>query len=98
MLINGTISEIKGNTFNLARNKTECICFFVPDSNIKTIKTSQVHMYATIVVWYEDGTSEGNTNITSASITITKKVKLALAYVEHGTNNDSRVSKVTLSE
>ena len=98
MLINGTISEIKDNTFNLARNKTECICFFVPDSNIKTIKTSQVHMYATIVVWYEDGTSEGNTNITSASITITKKVKLALAYVEHGTNNDSRVSKVTLSE
>lgn len=98
MFINGTISEINDNTFTIARNYTNYICFFVPNNNIRTIKTSQNNMNTSIVVWYEDGTTKSNSSTSSASVTATEEIKLALVTVDTVYYNDSRKSTIVLSE
>ena len=95
MLKNGVISDIVDNNLTIERDYLNTHVYFVPNKNIRNIKTTMSNMNVIIVVWYEDGTSNYKRNSTSYTFTADNKIKLAAAYIDTGTDN--RVATITLS-
>lgn len=95
MLKNGVISDIVDNNLTIERDYLNTHVYFVPNKNIRNIKTTMSNMNVIIVVWYEDGTSSYKRNSTSYTFTADNEIKLAAAYIDTGTDN--RVATITLS-
>lgn len=97
VLKSGVISKIENNTIPITRTMGDTVCFFVPNKDIRTIKTNQGSLRIYIYAMLEDGSIRTAQNTSNTTITASMPIKFALVSMYGDLNFDGYEVKILLS-